>query len=65
MADNKESASSKTRAKNKYNSKTYEQIHLVVKRGSKERIRQWAEKRELSVNGYIRRLISEDMHSEV
>ena len=64
MAETKTPASSSTRAKNKYNEKTYEQIHLMVKRGEKERIRKWAESKGESVNGYINRLILKDMHSD-
>lgn len=63
MADTKNSTSGRTRAKNKYNSKAYEQIHLLVKKGEKELIRQRAEDNGESLNGYIRRLIVEDMHT--
>ena len=64
MVDLKETVSRRTRAKAKYNSKAYEQIHLMVKKGEKEIIRQRAADKGESVNGYIRRLIFEDMDNE-
>lgn len=64
MADIKTTALSSTKAKNKYNSKAYEHIHLVVKKGEKENIRQWAENKGESLNGYINRLIRQDMHTD-
>ena len=50
-----------TKAKNKYNAENYERISLSVPKGEKDRIREHAESMGESVNGYINRLIEEDM----
>lgn len=50
-----------TRAHNKYIAKAYDRINLTVPKGDKDLIRQYAEARGESVNGYISRLIREDM----
>lgn len=48
-------------AKNRYNSKAYDQIPLRVKKGQKEIIQKRAELLNKSVNGYITDLIEEDL----
>lgn len=55
---------SKTSAevKNRYNAKAYDRINLVVKKGDKEQIATHAAQSGESLNGYINRLIKEDMH---
>ena len=50
-----------TKASAKYNAKAYEEIKLRVKTGDKERIRSHAEAQGLSLNGYINKLIEQDM----
>ena len=50
-----------TANKNKWNAKTYDQIRVVVKKGQREVIRAYAEAQGLSVNGYINKLIEQDM----
>lgn len=55
-------AKAQTKASAKYNAKAYEEIKLRVKIGEKEEIRQFAESKGLSLNGYINKLISEDMN---
>ncbi len=50
-----------TRATAKYNAKAYEEIKLRVKNGQKEEITAHAKALGLSLNGYINRLIAEDM----
>lgn len=45
----------------KYNEKTYERITLRVKAGSKSLIEDYATTRGLSLNGYINKLIADDM----
>lgn len=50
-----------TRSKNKYNAKAYDRIALSVKKGQREIIKQYAESKGLSLNGYINNLIEEDM----
>ena len=52
-----------TRASNKYNAKAYDRIALQVKKGQREIIREYAESRGMSLNGYINSLIREDMQA--
>lgn len=52
---------SATKAKNKYNDKAYDQVRVVVKKGQKEVIKAYAESQGLSINGYINKLIEQDM----
>lgn len=56
-------AESKRKAKwqNDYIAKTYDRINLTVEKGKKEIIKAHAEAKGESVNGYINRLIEEDM----
>lgn len=46
---------------NEYISRTYDRINLVVKKGEKEKIRQFAANRGESVVGFINRIIREAM----
>ena len=50
---------SQTRAKNKYNAKTYDRIALQVKKGKKEEIKAHADSKGESLNGFINRAIDE------
>ena len=50
--------------KNKYNAKAYDQIPLRVKKGEREIIRAFAEKRGESLNGFISRIIKQEMERE-
>lgn len=50
-----------TASKNKYNAKAYDRINLTVQKGQREAIRAYAEAQGLSVNGYINKLIEQDM----
>jgi len=52
-----------TRAHNKYISKAYDRINLTVYKGEKEIIQARAAALGESVNGYINRLIAEDLES--
>lgn len=56
-------AESKRKAKwqNDYIAKAYDRINLTVEKGKKEIIKAHAEAKGESVNGYINRLIEEDM----
>lgn len=45
----------------RYNAKTYESINLRVYQGQREKIKAYAESNGESLNGYINRLIAEDM----
>lgn len=47
--------------KNDYAKKTYDDVRLQVKKGQKEIIRQYAESKGMSLNGYINNLIEADM----
>lgn len=47
--------------KNKWNDKAYDRINLTVPKGSKEIIKDFAEKNGESVNGFINRAINEAM----
>lgn len=46
---------------NEYIAKTYDRINLVVKKGEKEKIQQFAKQCGESLTAYINRLIREDM----
>lgn len=50
-----------TIAKNKYNAKTYDRIALQVYKGQREQIKAFAESQGMSINGYINKLIADDM----
>lgn len=50
-----------TIAKNKYNAKAYDRIALQVYKGQRDKIKKHAESKGLSLNGYINKLIKEDM----
>ena len=50
-----------TIAKNKYNAKAYDRIALQVKKGQREIRRTYAERKGMSLNGYINMLIENDM----
>lgn len=47
--------------KQKYNDKAYDKIYLTVPKGQKDIIKAYAESKGMSVNGYINKLIEEDM----
>lgn len=53
-----------TRAHNKYNDKAYDRINLTVPKGKKDKIKEHAELRGESVNGFINRAIDETMNHE-
>ena len=52
-----------TTAKNKWNAQAYDQLRVLVKKGQKEQIANYAESKGLSLNGYINKLIADDMGS--
>ena len=49
------------RAIEKYKKKTYERIELLVHKGEKQKIKEFASKRGKSVNGFITDLIRDEM----
>lgn len=50
------------RAIEKYKKKTYERIELLVHKGEKQKIKEFASKRGKSVNGFITDLIRDEMN---
>jgi hypothetical protein len=46
---------------NKYNAKAYDRINLVVRKGQKEQIQEYAKEKGMSLNAYINALIQADM----
>ena len=54
----------KIEANNRYNAKAYDRINIAVPKGKKERIVLHAKSNGESVNGYINRLIEEDMKKD-
>lgn len=46
---------------NQFNAQAYDRINLTVPKGKKQEIKEYAEARGESVNGYINRIIEEDM----
>ena len=58
---------SKTSAevKNRYNAKAYDKIHLVVKKGERDKIKAHAEKAKLSLNKFVVTAIYEKMGEEM
>ena len=53
-----------TKAQNKYIEKKYDRINLVVEKGKKEKIKEHAESRGESVNGFINRAIDETINRD-
>lgn len=51
--------SSATKAKNKYNQKTYDRFILNLPKGEKERYKDIAEKEDMSLSAYIIQAIEE------
>lgn len=52
------------KATNKYMSKAYDRINLVVKKGKREEIKAHADQRGESVNAFINRAIDEQMERD-
>ena len=50
-----------TRAKNKYNSKAYDNLRIIVPKGAKQAVEEAAQKIGQSVNGYVNDAIAERM----
>lgn len=48
-------------ASNKYNAKAYDRLAIQVFKGQREQIKAYAESHGESINGYINRLIAQDM----
>ena len=48
-------------SKAKYNAKAYDQVKIIMKKGQREQVKEFAESRGLSLNAYINKLIADDM----
>lgn len=57
-------AKAQTKASNKYNAKAYDRIAVQVKKGEREKIKEYAETKGMSLNGYINKLIKDDMKQD-
>ncbi len=53
-----------TRAKNKYNSKNYDDLRIVVPKGKKQIIKDFADSQGKSLNGFVNEAIDEKMSRE-
>lgn len=54
-----------TATKNAWNAKAYDQLRVIVHKGQKDQIKAYAEANGESLNGYINRLIAEDMGEQL
>jgi len=50
-----------SKVKDKYNAKAYDEIKLRVKKGDKDIIKDYADRKGESVNGYINKAVEERM----
>ncbi len=53
-----------TKAQNKYISKTYDRINLLVDKGNKDKIKAHAAEQGESLNGFVNRAISETIERD-
>lgn len=51
-------------SKDKYNAKAYDDIRLRVPKGQKERIQAYAEQNGESLNGFLNRLIEQELNKD-
>ena len=49
------------KASNKYNAKAYDRASLMLLKGQKQQVTEYAKSKGLSLNGYINALIAQDM----
>jgi len=49
------------KATQRYNAKAYDRVELKLYKGQKEQVKAYAESRGMSLNGYINKLIADDM----
>ena len=59
MAEGK--GTTQTRAKNKYNAKNYDSLRIVVKKGGKDIIREYATANCKSINGLVNELLESEI----
>ena len=55
---------SATKAKNKYNAANYDSLRIVVPKGKKETIRQYAASKGKSINSFVNEAIDEAMEKD-
>lgn len=53
-----------TKAKQKYNKKNYDRIEITVTKGKKELYKEYAKRKDKSLNAFITELIEEKIKSE-
>lgn len=56
--------SAQTRAKNKYNAKTYDDLHIFVKKGKREKLKVLAAACGDSLNGFVIKAINEKIERD-
>lgn len=56
--------SARTRAKNRYNAKAYDHIHIVVKKGRRNIIKEFAASCGKSLNAFVTQAIIEKMERD-
>ena len=61
MSETKPTGKAATRAKNKYNSRNYDSLRIVVPKGQKQFIEAHAQRKGESVNGLVNALLRADM----
>lgn len=65
MADVQETkGKATTRAKNKYNATNYDSLRIVVPKGKKETIKQYAASKGKSINGFVNEAIDKAMEKD-
>lgn len=60
----KSNGNAQTKAKNKYNAKTYDNLRIIVPKGKKDVIKAFADSRGKSLNGFVNEAIDEKMERE-
>lgn len=50
-----------TKYKNEFINKSYDRVNLTMPKGMKEDVKKYAESKGLSLNGYINKLIEQDL----
>jgi len=63
MAEKKTHTSAEV--KNRYNTKAYDRLGVMVYKGGKEKLKERADELDMSVNAYINMLISKDIEGFV
>ena len=64
MSEDTNKRKSATIAKNKYNSKNYDSLRIVVKKGSKQTIQDIATAQDESINGYVKKAVKRQIKAD-